>query len=46
MSQENIEIVRGAFTAFERGDVKHIMDLMSDDLVTHRVEPDNAIYHG
>jgi len=46
MSQENIEIVRGAFTAFEPGDVNHIMDVMSDDLVTHRVVPDNAIYHG
>ena len=46
MSQENVEIVRGAFAAFERGDMGHILDLMADDLVTHRVEPDNALYHG
>src|SRR3954469_12380791 len=46
MSQENVEIVRGAFAAFERGDMSHIIDLMADDLVTHRIEPDNAIYHG
>jgi ketosteroid isomerase-like protein len=46
MSQENVEIVRGAFAAFERGDVSHMIDLMADDLVTHRIEPDNAVYHG
>jgi ketosteroid isomerase-like protein len=46
MSQENVEIVRSAFAAFERGDVSHIINLMADDLVTHRLEPDNAIYHG
>jgi ketosteroid isomerase-like protein len=46
MSQENVEIVRGAFAAFERGDISHMIDLMADDLVTHRIEPDNAVYHG
>jgi ketosteroid isomerase-like protein len=46
MSQENVEIVRGAFAAVERGDVDELRDLMSDDLVTHRIEPDDAIYHG
>jgi len=46
MSQENVEIIRGAFAAFQRGDMTQIIDLMTDDLVTHRVEPDDAIYHG
>ena len=41
-----MEIVRGAFAAFERGDISHMIDLMADDLVTHRIEPDNAVYHG
>jgi len=46
MSHENVEIIREAFAAFERGDVNHIIDLTTDDLVTHRIEPDNAVYHG
>ncbi len=46
MSQENIQIVRSAFDAYERGDVAQIVALMSDDLVTHRIEPENAVYHG
>lgn len=46
MSEESVEIVRGAFAAFERGEISEMIDLMTDDLVTHRIEPDNAIYHG
>jgi ketosteroid isomerase-like protein len=46
MSQENVEIVREAFEAFERGDVSAMMESVADDLITHRVEPDDAIYHG
>ena len=46
MSQENVEIVREAFAAFERGDVTALLDLMTDDLVTHRIDPDDAVYHG
>ena len=41
-----MEIVRDAFAAFERGDVTKLLDLMADDLVTHRIDPDNAVYHG
>ena len=33
MSQENVEIVRGAFAAFERGDISHMIDLMADGAV-------------
>jgi ketosteroid isomerase-like protein len=46
MSQENVELVREAFAAFERGDLDLVTDLMTDDLVTHRIEPDDAVYHG
>jgi ketosteroid isomerase-like protein len=46
MSQENVEIVRSAFAAFERGDASELTDLMADDLVIHRAEPDNAFYYG
>ena len=44
MSQENVEIVRSAFAAFEGGDVSHLIELMADDLVTQTL--DNTIYHG
>ena len=46
MSQENEKLIRGAFAAFGRGDIGKVIDLMADDLVTHRVEPDDAVYHG
>jgi ketosteroid isomerase-like protein len=46
MSQENVEVVRYAFNAFERGEVSELLDRLTDDLTTHRVEPDDAVYHG
>ncbi len=46
MSQENVEVVRSAFGAWEHGEVSEMLDRMTDDLTTHRVEPDDAIYHG
>ena len=46
MSQENVEIVREAFAAFERGAVTEMLESLADDAVTHRIEPDNAIFHG
>ena len=46
MSQENVEIVRRAFAAFEQGDLGGMLDLMADDLVTYRSDPDDATYHG
>ena len=46
MSQQNVEIVRRAFAAYERGDVAELSDLMVDDLVVHRPEPDNLTFHG
>jgi ketosteroid isomerase-like protein len=46
MSQENIALVRSGFSAFEQGDVGRMLDLMADDLVTYRADPDGATYHG
>ena len=46
MSQENVEIVRSVFAAFERGDISEMLERSTDDLTTHRVEPDDAVYHG
>jgi ketosteroid isomerase-like protein len=46
MSQENVALVRSGFSAFEQGDVSRMLDLMADDLVTYRADPDGASYHG
>ena len=46
MSRENVEVVRSAFGAFERGEIGEMLESMADDLTTHRVDPDDAIYHG
>jgi len=46
MSEENVEIIRAAFAAFDQGDMSQLLGLMAEDLVTHRVEPDEAVYHG
>ncbi len=45
MSQENLEVVRAASAAFERGDLTAFLEAMSDDVIIHR--PDfGDIYHG
>jgi ketosteroid isomerase-like protein len=46
MSQENVELVRAGFAAFERGDASYLLDLMADDLVVYRADPDGATFHG
>jgi ketosteroid isomerase-like protein len=46
MSRENVELVRGGFDAFQQGDLSRMLDLMADDLVTYRADPDGATYHG
>ncbi|HZN87977.1 MAG TPA: nuclear transport factor 2 family protein [Thermoleophilaceae bacterium] len=46
MSQESVALVRSGFTAFEQGDLTGMLDLMADDLVTYRADPDGATYHG
>ena len=46
MSQESVTLVRSGFAAFEQGDLSGMLDLMADDLVTYRHDPDGATYHG
>ena len=46
MSQENVEIVRRAFEAFAEDDLGGMLDLVADDLITIRPDPDGATYHG
>jgi len=46
MSQENVEIVRQGFIAFEQGDLTQLLDLLSDDVVTYRAVPDGVTYRG
>ena len=46
MSQENVEIVRRAFAAYDKGDMSEMLELMADDMTTHRMDPDGATYHG
>ena len=46
MSQESVALVRNGFAAFEQGDLSGMLDLMADDLVTYRADPDGATYHG
>ena len=46
MSRENLEIVRRSFAAFETGDLDRLRDLVTDDLVVYRAEPDGATAHG
>ena len=46
MSQENVEIVRGTFEGFKRGGPGEMLDSFTDDVITYRVDPDGARYHG
>jgi ketosteroid isomerase-like protein len=46
MSQENVEVVRQGFEAFERGQLDVMLDLFTDDVTTYRADPDGATYHG
>ncbi len=46
MSEENVEIVRRGYAAFERGDVAAMLADADPDLVTYRAEPDGATWHG
>jgi ketosteroid isomerase-like protein len=46
MSQENMEVVRRSFEAFQRGGPDSMLDLFSDDVITYRAEPDGATFDG
>jgi ketosteroid isomerase-like protein len=46
MSQENVEVVRSAFAAFGDGDLERLRDLVTDDVIVYRADPDGATSHG
>jgi ketosteroid isomerase-like protein len=48
MSQENVELVRRGFEAWEVGDLSGLLALLDDDLVTRRLAPmpDPGTWHG
>jgi ketosteroid isomerase-like protein len=46
MSQENVEVVRRGFEAFQRGGPDAMLELFSDDVITYRAEPDGATFDG
>jgi ketosteroid isomerase-like protein len=46
MSQENVEVVRSAFAAFGDADLDRLRDLVTDDVIVFRADPDGATSHG
>jgi ketosteroid isomerase-like protein len=46
MSRQNIELVRDSLEAFERGDLDGALANAHPDLVSTRVHPDGAVFHG
>jgi ketosteroid isomerase-like protein len=46
MSEKNVEIVRAALEAFRRGDVDQALEHVHPDMVSTRVDPDGAVFHG
>ena len=46
MSQENVEIVRSTYEAFDRGDIDAVLSNADPGLVTHRADPEAATWHG
>ena len=46
MSQENVEIVRRAFEAYERGDLAGMLKDAHPDQIIYRADPDGLTYHG
>jgi ketosteroid isomerase-like protein len=46
MSEENLEIVRSSYEAFDRGDIDAVLANADPALVTYRADPEAAIWHG
>jgi ketosteroid isomerase-like protein len=46
MSEENVEIVRRALEAFRDGEVEAALALGHPEMVSTRVDPDGAVFHG
>jgi ketosteroid isomerase-like protein len=46
MSEENVEIVRSTYEAFDRGDIDAVLSNADPALVTYRADPEAATWHG
>ena len=46
MSRENVEIVRQAYAAWQRGDVAAMLEDVDPEVVAYRAEPDGSTWHG
>lgn len=48
MEEQSVEVVRGAYDAFGRGDVPGVLDAMADDIKWYEAEgmPYGGLYHG
>jgi ketosteroid isomerase-like protein len=48
MGEQSVEVVRGAYEAFGRGDVAGVLGAMTDDIEWHEAErmPYGGVYHG
>jgi ketosteroid isomerase-like protein len=46
VSQENVEIVRRALDAYREGDFEGALALGHPEIVSTRVDPDAAVFHG
>jgi ketosteroid isomerase-like protein len=46
MSEQNVEIVRAALEAFRQGEVDVALEHAHPDLVSKRIDPDGAVFHG
>ena len=46
MSQESMEVVRRGFEAFQRGGPEALLELLSDNVIIYRAQPDGATLHG
>jgi ketosteroid isomerase-like protein len=46
MSEENVEIVRSTYEAFDRGDIDAALSSADPALVTYRADPEAATWHG
>ena len=46
MSEENVEIVRRGYQAYQRGDVAAGLEYSDPEVVVYRAEPDGATFRG
>src|SRR5215207_1934439 len=46
MSQENVEIVRRGYRAFDSGDIPGALDAFHPEAVIRRIEPEIRTWHG